>query len=346
MQRNEAAVDVPSCPRLRSHHLNQLPYTIPTGDSLRNARISFSREQTDLPPWTDDPILATYKFTNAYRASDRVSQFLIRHVIYRHDLPTHHDEVFFRTLLFKLFNKIETWELLERECGPLTWADFDFAKYNGVLSRAMSAGRRIYSAAYIMPSARTFGHSKKHSNHLALLAKMMSDGLPRKITKAHRMQEAFDLLIKYPSLGYFLSYQFITDINYSDLTQFSENDFVVPGPGALDGLAKCFLDTAGLSPAEIIRFVTDRQEDEFRRLGIAFRSLWGRPLQLVDCQNLFCEVSKYARQKHPDVRGLSSRVRIKQRFRPNVARLDYWFPPKWGINQRIAASTPAEARGD
>ena len=34
-------------------------------------------------PWTLDPILANYKFTNAYRASDRVSQYLIRHVIYR-----------------------------------------------------------------------------------------------------------------------------------------------------------------------------------------------------------------------------------------------------------------------
>ena len=33
-------------------------------------------------PWTDDPIIARHKFTNAYRASDRVSQFLIRHVIY------------------------------------------------------------------------------------------------------------------------------------------------------------------------------------------------------------------------------------------------------------------------
>ena len=36
-------------------------------------------------PWTDDPILHHHKFTNAYRASDRVSQYLIRHVIYEGD---------------------------------------------------------------------------------------------------------------------------------------------------------------------------------------------------------------------------------------------------------------------
>ena len=31
---------------------------------------------------TDDPILRKYKFTNVYRALDRVSQYLIRYVIY------------------------------------------------------------------------------------------------------------------------------------------------------------------------------------------------------------------------------------------------------------------------
>ena len=36
-------------------------------------------------PWTNDPIIARHKFTNAYRASDRVSQFLIKNVIYEGD---------------------------------------------------------------------------------------------------------------------------------------------------------------------------------------------------------------------------------------------------------------------
>ena len=32
--------------------------------------------------WTEDIILKTYKFTNVYRASDRVSQYLIKNIIY------------------------------------------------------------------------------------------------------------------------------------------------------------------------------------------------------------------------------------------------------------------------
>ena len=34
------------------------------------------------PPWTDDPVICTHRFTNAYRAADRVSQYLIRYVLY------------------------------------------------------------------------------------------------------------------------------------------------------------------------------------------------------------------------------------------------------------------------
>ena len=64
-------------------------------------------------PWTEDSILKRYKFTNAYRASDRVSQYLIKNVIYDGDPSV--KEVFFRILIFKLFNRIDTWKLLEKE---------------------------------------------------------------------------------------------------------------------------------------------------------------------------------------------------------------------------------------
>jgi len=305
--------------------------------------IFFSRAEGHPPPWTKDEILTTYKFTNAYRASDRVSQYLIRRVIYRADLPASHEETCFRVMLFKLFNKIETWEMLERKLGALTWRTFDFKRYDKVLADAMAAGQRIYSAAYIMPSAGSLGYDRKHRNHLALIERMMSDGLPRKIAAAKRMQDGFELLLGYPSLGDFLAYQYITDLNYSELTDFSEMDFVVAGPGALDGISKCFADTAGLNPPEIIRFMADRQEAEFERLGLKFRSLWGRRLQLIDCQNLFCEVSKYSRESHPGVTGIANRTRIKQKFRPTDSPISYWYPPKWGINDKVVASLPSNA---
>jgi GTPase SAR1 family protein len=287
-------------------------------------------------PWTSDPVLSDYKFTNAYRASDRVSQFLIRHVIYDETRPTDPNEIFFRIMLFKIFNKIETWTALENAFGPLSHEEYSFQHYDRVLSRAMSTGSAIYSAAYIMPSGgRELQHARKHQNHLALLERMIAEDLPMRLADCKSMQRAFTLLKSYPTIGDFLGYQYVTDINYSELTNFSEMDFVVPGPGALDGIRKCFLDRGGLNEPEIIKFMAERQEREFERLGLTFRSLWGRRLQLIDCQNLFCEVDKYSRVAHPEVEGLSGRIRIKQKFEPKSTYLEPWYPPKWGLNEAI-----------
>jgi thymidylate kinase len=294
----------------------------------------FFRRNEGVDPVTSDPILAKYKFTNAYRASDRVSQYLIRNVIYDHDQSP--EEVFFRIILFKLFNKIDTWELLQRRLGTPAFSEYDVERYAGVLDEAISVGTRIYSAAYIMPSGSgPFNDSRKHRSHLKLLGRMMADRLALRVAECRSMKKAFELIRSYPMMGDFLAYQYITDLNYSTLCDFSEMEFVVPGPGAKDGIRKCFRSLGGFSEADLIRWVTDQQHQEFQRFGIVFRSLWGRDLHLIDSQNLFCEVDKYARLAHPDIKGVSGRTRIKQAYRHNALRINYWYPPKWAINTRI-----------
>lgn len=296
--------------------------------------VFFRRVSGDNPPWTSDPILLTYKFTNAYRASDRTSQYLIRKVLY--DGEQTPNELFFRTILFKLFNRIETWELLNRILGRISWSGYSFARYDAVLTKAMDDGEAIYSGAYIMPSGRSGSSGeRKHRMHLKLVEQMLADNLPARLGDAASMGQAFEMLRAYPTIGDFLAYQFVTDVNYSTLTNFTEMEFVVPGPGARDGIRKCFSDLGGLTEADIIKVVTERQDAEFDRLGLKFQSLWGRPLQLIDCQNLFCEVDKYSRVRHPEFVGLTGRTRIKQRYQMDPSPIAYWYPPKWGVNERI-----------
>ena len=293
--------------------------------------IFFKRLRGESPPWTDDRILSDHKFTNAYRASDRVSQYLIRNVIYHGDQGP--EELFFRTLLFKLFNKIETWELLGRFIGELSTRNFDIKAYDDVLTLAIEGGKRIYSAAYIMPSGGVA--DRKHRTHLSLLQRMLQDGLPTRLQDCGSMQRGFELLRSYAGIGDFLAYQFIVDLNYSTLLNFSEMEFVVPGPGAKDGIRKCFDSTGRLNQPDLIRMMADLQEQEFRRLGVTFHSLWGRRLQLIDCQNLFCEVDKYSRVAHPEVQGVTGRTRIKQKFRAHDRLPDPYYPPKWNLNTQF-----------
>ena len=58
----------------------------------------------EMGPWTSDRILQEYKFCNPYRVNDRVSQYLLRRVIYNGNNYSDKD-MLFRIILFKLFNK-------------------------------------------------------------------------------------------------------------------------------------------------------------------------------------------------------------------------------------------------
>jgi hypothetical protein len=281
---------------------------------------------------TLDPIIKQYKFTNAYRACDRVSQYLIGNVIYNGNKYTPRDLIL-RILLFKLFNKIETWQLIEHRFGHIDSNNFPLTKIKNFLDTEMNNGRVLYSNAYMMASGCTeFQVTRKHHAHLMLINKMLKDNLAEKLQSCKRMSDAYLLLLAYPLIGKFLAYQYVTDLNYSELTNFSEIEFTVPGPGARDGIRKCFTSLGGLTETDVIKLMTDRQELEFERLGLDFKTLGGRLLQHIDIQNIFCETDKYSRIAHPEIMGISGRTKIKQLFKPNHKKIDYVFPPKWQIN--------------
>lgn len=288
-------------------------------------------------PWTSDPVLLAHRFTNCFRASDRTSQYLIRQVSYAGSQQP--EEIICRTLLFKLFNRVSTWDLLTAAAGEVTWAGFDVAAYDRILSEAFAAGQRLYSAAYIIPPPR-LGARRKHTNQLRLLATLMDSGIAGRITGAGSLEAVYRILRACPAIGDFLAYQLTIDLNYSAVVNHSEMEFVIPGPGARDGVRKCFGPGGDGIEAEIIRHAADHQAEYFGQLGLEFAGLWGRPLQLVDIQNLFCEVDKYARVAHPSVTGHSGRSRIKQRFAPDAAPVTAWFPPKWGLLAVPAAGAP------
>jgi hypothetical protein len=288
-----------------------------------------ARLQGRAGPWTSDPILRRHRFTNCYRAADRVSQFLISQIIYQGSQEP--DEIMFRTLLFKVFNRIPTWQRLEAAVGEVAWREYAYDQYEQVLSAAFTSGERLYSAAYVIPPP-AFGEGRKHANHLRLLELMMSTDVAGKVRSAGSLRGVFEVLRSYPAIGDFLAYQYVIDLNYSPMLAHDEMEFVVPGPGARDGIRKCFGRSADGIEADVIRYMADHQEEHFARLGLHFAGLRGRRLQLIDCQNLFCEVDKYARVAHPDVQGISGRTRIKQSFQPVAEPVPAWFPPKWGIN--------------
>lgn len=278
------------------------------------------------PPWTKDEILNTYKFCNSYRVNDRVSQYLLKNVIYNGKNYSNRD-MLFRIILFKLFNKEETWQLFIDNFSDVTLANFDKEKYSKVIEDAKNSGIKIYSDAYISCANKVFGYDKKHDNHLALLDKMFNiDKIDDKILNAKSMKDAFDIIKSYPLIGNFMAYQLITDINYSNIVNFKEDEFTVAGPGSIRGIDKCFIDK-GMSYEDIIRYMFKHQDEEFKRLNLKFKRILNRPLQLIDCQNIFCELDKYTRVAMPTLK--SNRKKIKKKYVQNKEKIEYMYPPKW-----------------
>lgn len=280
-------------------------------------------------PWTEDKILQEYKFCNSYRASDRVSQYLIKNVIYNGKKYSDEDMIF-RIILFKIFNKESTWEILLNKLGDITLDNFNFKDYCNILEQAKDKGYKIYTDAYMSCANKAFGYDKKHENHIALLEKMfIKDKMQNKILESENMEKAFNIIRNYELIGNFMAYQLVTDINYSEVVNFTEREFTVAGPGSERGIKKCFTHLEGMSKEDIIKWMCNHQEEEFKRLGIEFKDLGGRPLQYIDCQNLFCELDKYCRQAVPELK--SNRTKIKKKYIPQKDRIEYMYPPKWNI---------------
>jgi hypothetical protein len=311
--------------------------------AVRRQQIFERRMAGEPGPWTIDPILQRYKFCNTFRASDRVSQFLIRDVIYDGVQRTA-ESAALRIVMFRLFSKPTTWRALEQGVGDIDSTTLGDDRIDAALDDLYARGETMYTSAFILCANKAYGHDRKHRNHLGLLRAMRSNGLVKKIAGARGLRDVYDALIEYPLLGRFMAYQLAIDINYSELTDFSESEFTAAGPGAERGIRKCFHDTGGRKPEAIINWMVDHQEQECERLGLEPPTLFGRPLQAIDCQGLFCEVDKYARVAFPEL--LSNRQRIKTKFRPTEQPLQLYYPPKWGINDRLphaAASTAQQS---
>lgn len=280
-------------------------------------------------PWTDDPILQKYKFCNSYRVNDRVSQYLLKNVIYNGKKYSAEDMIF-RIIIFKLFNKEFTWELLEKNIGEITLETFDISKYSMVLENAMNNGNKIYNDAYISCANKAYGYDRKHDNHLALLNQIFNiDKSHIDIINSKTMKDAFDILKSYPLIGNFMAYQLVTDINYSEVISWKEDEFTISGPGSERGINKCFIDKGNMTNEDIIRYMYEHQTEEFKRLGLDFKRLGNRKLQLIDCQNIFCELDKYCREALPNLK--SNRSKIKKKYIAKDNKIDYIYPKKWNI---------------
>ncbi|KJY85658.1 hypothetical protein TW84_21365 [Vibrio neptunius] len=291
----------------------------------------YSDEGQNCSVFTSDPILQMSKFTNVYRCTDRVSQYLIKNVIYSGDYSE--EDLLLRILVFKIFNRIDTWEYLESRIGDIRYENFDHALFSLLLSERISK-QPIFSPAYLMTGSHSLYNDSyiyKHEKWLAMLSSeiLKSSNLSR-ILRCCSLRDLYLELKACSFIGPFLAYQYSIDLNYSNIFDFDENSFVKAGIGAVRGIKKCFENLNGYTNEDAIRY-TYENIDKFRdKYGYDFSSLFGREPTLIDLQNCFCETDKYLRVRMPELN--IGNKRIKQKFKINHKKIDFYFPPKWNLD--------------
>ena len=168
--------------------------------------------------YTEDPILRMYKFTNVYRATDRVSQYLIKNVIYKDIEQYTPEDVLLRILVFKIFNKIETWEFLENQLSePICVNNFNPKIISGWLTKRQRK-YPIFNNAYMMTGSHHLYNylPTKHEKWLTMIKQEIIDsGLIVDILNAKTMEDVFRLLQGCSFLGSFLAYQYTICLLYT-----------------------------------------------------------------------------------------------------------------------------------
>lgn len=277
-------------------------------------RIWEKRQAGEEGPWTEDPILATRKFTNVFRVLDHGSQFLFLDGFLEGD-PR---DVLMRSFLYRHTGRTEVWDyLLTMLGGPPTVADLDetlelFKAYRGKTKlKKITAERKpgayaggssfriperpIFTGAYLVFPQSSVPGTDKIESIIDLTRRLFDPASPTdcvpSFLSAKTQADRFASLRSNKGIANFMSMQILTDWGYSEHAPGDlEDDFVIAGPGAERGTA-----LVGLKPAEGIAWGIEavRALEDCPRLPLpdgGFR----RP-SAMDIQNCFCEFQKYVR---------------------------------------------------
>ena len=278
------------------------------------------------PPWTEDEILQRYLFDNVYRELDRGSLWFITHVA-RPDFYTASKSVVFDAILYRWFNRPETFKLIHSWIPQLNLSNWTYddnhlvitpplfrKHYKKILKALRDANFSVTSHAYTISShlrgVQTYEYVCKHI--LLPLTTLKGVKLLFKITNSKTPEEAYNLLRSIKGMGGtgFLAAQVLCDINYSRVFPFDiEQTFVVSGPGAHRGISRIVRNQAEaqelvpqipllrevISDIDIIHALRGMSTRELSDRDFPF--FRGRKLSLQGIETSLCEYDKYKRMQ-------------------------------------------------
>lgn len=263
------------------------------------------------PPWTTDPVLRDFRFTNIRREHDKESKWVIEHIANNPELS--YEDKLLNVILFRLYNKHETAELISMPFKFSQAPDWNPEWYRSLFEAALveDPKRVFFTAAFHTVGMkntlkRVTGESYAPMRILKFIKILINEGLVDDIKACVNQQEVYQTLTDYNGIGRFLAYQFYVDMTYIAEFPFSENEFTVAGPGCVMGLNYLFENRDGMTYEECLFWLRDNLDrlfvEELGKDWDAKRVFWDLPeedrcFNVMSLENCFCELSKYIRAK-------------------------------------------------
>lgn len=302
-------------------------------------KIHVRKDVKGLPaPWTKNPILKEFKFTNVFREDDRVTRELLSLVTNNPALTL--EEKIINSFLLRAWNNPETFVALG---GP--WSAEEIYSGTELKEKVRPLFRKLaesepdrlwWSSAYNQGGTKhawKFANAdiRKSGSNRELGDDKYSDWEPdiplrvfhigawlkrqnivEKLLSARNQQECFETIKSLRGFADFLAYQVFVDLTYIEEFPFSENEFTIAGPGCKRGLDYIFIDRDGMTYEECIFYLRRLLTEGYPSISIKLKSLfepYGRCVNVMSLENCMCELSKY-------IRAVEGTGRPKNKYRP------------------------------
>lgn len=257
-------------------------------------------------PWTADPILQQYKFTNVFRQNDAVTKELAK-VLNRNDTIR---RLYEKIIIFRMFNWPATYHALDKKGLVKNW---NTRKAIFELSKRKASGEKVFTGAYIITN------NGKTEDKIVLVCNAIGDLLHNEgeiilsIRSERSIERAVDILSDYDMVGGFIGYELATDMRHTKILSNARDilTWANPGPGAKRGMHRILFNTErGELPKD--RYEKLDYQDVMQNLRVEAQTQLANeyPFEKVtfemrDIEHSLCEFDKYMRVKNGEGRPRS-----------------------------------------
>ena len=267
-------------------HAEELIYWITEREEIRR-----NKEAGAPRPWTNDYILAAYRFCNVNRDDDTVTKWIHENWSIPH---FEHQGLAFALTMARMVNLPSTLEALGY---PMFW---DRKHFIDTIRDLKADGAKVWTSAYMITGGYSAGGEDKETITARVLDQVHEKLLSRPVHYKDTLAIVADR-IKSPGIGTFLSAQVVADLKRTPQL-WSAPDWMTwcgVGPGSTIGLNI-------LNGRPITATIKDKQFiDEVAMVRELIKTETGLNLCAQNTQNCLCEFNKYYRAKYMGYRPKS-----------------------------------------